>query len=86
MLLAHGTLLPDAAVWFLPSLDDNVGEAAEQPLHVAMETITIALEMLLYRAENLTVDIELELTVSIVSDAHRSGALITLQVAEDRFG
>ena len=76
-----GSFLPDSVVRFRPLLRNSIGHAHEQCLDVTRELrMFFFFEMLLDRAEDLAVNVELQLIACSVAGANWSGAAITLEL------
>src|SRR5207302_2817379 len=81
VLTRIASVFPDAGVGLLPALADDLGQAADETLHVAVERLAAA-GCFLNRAEDLAVVVRLKLAMGIVADAHRTRAAVAGQMIE----
>src|SRR5215213_1525097 len=79
MVEAAGTPFPDPLVRLAPSLAHRTTETVEHPARVAVEAPP-AVQEPGGAVDDLSIDVELELALGVVTDPHRARPRITLQM------
>src|SRR5215208_6230788 len=79
MVEASGTPFPDPLVRLAPSLAHRTTETVEHPARVAVDVPT-AVQEPGGTVDDLSVDVELELALGVVTDPHRARPRIAFQM------
>src|SRR5918998_848241 len=82
---APGAPLPDPLIWFAPSPAYRMTETVEHPARITVEA-PAAVQEPSGAVDDLSVDVELELTLGIVADPYRARPRVAFQMHQLPFG